>query len=235
MDFDISSNFWKASKRLPQVCRAAILDVEERLAKSPESGNEHFKVVEIDYGLYQYEQWRPRLRVLYKYDKTDQRIRLLDAYTPLIDSRVFVSYSHDDANWLTRLQAKVSELFGPSIQLLWTDRQIDPGEPWKDEIRRNLESAIAALLLVSGSFLESKFIVETELPVLLERRDIGKLWGKVRQCELTSDSPASPLLEYQWLWKQPLEELPRPEQEEKLKKAAQKLLERTHGVYEATS
>ncbi len=80
--------------------------------------------------------------------------------------RVFVSYSHNDREWLERLRVHLKPLRGQID--LWDDTRIQPGDLWYDEIKRGLEGARAALLLVSADFLASDFISSEELPVLLK-------------------------------------------------------------------
>ena len=74
---------------------------------------------------------------------------------------VFVSYSHKDSAWLERLQVQLKPFEREGLFHLWADTQLKPGSLWKDEITEALESARVAVLLVSGDFLASDFIVRT--------------------------------------------------------------------------
>jgi tetratricopeptide (TPR) repeat protein len=86
-------------------------------------------------------------------------------------AKIFISYSHKDEDWKDRL---VSQLETLSHQLLldpWNDRKIKGGDEWETKIREAMAAADVALLLVSQNSLNSKFIRETEVPYLMERRE----------------------------------------------------------------
>jgi hypothetical protein len=82
-------------------------------------------------------------------------------------TKVFVSYSHDDKEWLERLRVHLSPLQREGILDFWDDTRIRTGEKWKDKITEALKSARIAVLLVSADFLSSDFIQSNELPELL--------------------------------------------------------------------
>ncbi|HEX3528220.1 MAG TPA: TIR domain-containing protein [Thermoanaerobaculia bacterium] len=83
---------------------------------------------------------------------------------------VFISYSHKDETWKDQLvgQLRVLELEG-GLEV-WDDRKIAAGDGWRAEITTAVESARAAVLLISADFLTSGFIRGTEVPHLLQRR-----------------------------------------------------------------
>lgn len=80
---------------------------------------------------------------------------------------IFVSYSHKNKKSAIKLielllnQLKASKSYKYE---LWFDEQLDAGEIWKQKILKMMNSCDLGLLLVSPSFLSSKFIIEYELP-----------------------------------------------------------------------
>jgi hypothetical protein len=117
---------------------------------------------------------------------------------------LFISYSHKDLKWLNRLEIVLRPLTRERKIMLWSDRQIVSGCYWQSKIARVLESAKAALLLVSQNFMASDFIANHELPQLLDAAAKGRvriLWlavsaslqpNEISQYQALSN-PATPL------------------------------------------
>jgi hypothetical protein len=83
--------------------------------------------------------------------------------------RVFISYSHQDADVLKRLLVHLRPLSREGLIDAWSDTLIEAGADWQHEVSTALRNAAAAILLVSADFLASDFIVDNELPPLFDK------------------------------------------------------------------
>lgn len=83
-----------------------------------------------------------------------------------VRTKVFVSYSHYDKEFLTDVQRHFKPFLGKID--FWDDSKIQPGQKWKEEIRRAISETKVAILLISTDFLGSEFIATDELPPLLK-------------------------------------------------------------------
>ena len=90
------------------------------------------------------------------------------APSPSTRTKVFISYSHADKDWLDRLKRHLKPLVREGNLDYWDDTHIRPGDDWKQEIQNALDTAQVAVLLISADFFASDFIDETELPPLLD-------------------------------------------------------------------
>src|SRR5512132_335087 len=87
---------------------------------------------------------------------------------------VFISYSHADDALRKRLETHLSILRRQGVIRLWSDRAIEAGTPWEDEILRNLRNAEIVLLFISADFLASDFCQDIELTEAMERHHTGQ-------------------------------------------------------------
>ena len=82
--------------------------------------------------------------------------------------KIFISYSHADEDLRRELEghlAFLSEYGNP----IWHDRKYPPGSEWAKEIDTRLDTSNIILLLISASFLSSRYCYEIEFKRAMER------------------------------------------------------------------
>lgn len=80
----------------------------------------------------------------------------------------FVSYAHKNKSLANSFLDKLNDALTPSKRYeysLWKDTHIVIGDDWHDSIIQARDTCDFGLLLISQSFLSSKFIIKNELPV----------------------------------------------------------------------
>lgn len=82
---------------------------------------------------------------------------------------IFISYSHKDSKYLERLKIHMKPLEKQGLIELWDDTKIKIGEKWEEKIFNALNNSAIAILIISADFLASDFIIDNELPPLLEK------------------------------------------------------------------
>jgi len=145
---------------------------------------------------------------------------LLSNRTP---AKVFISYSHKDAEWLERLKTHLDALESEGAVVVFNDKRIRAGSRWREELVQAIADAKVAVLLVSADFLASAFIKENELPPLLHRAEydgtaiLSVILGHSMYEEIPSLAQFQTVNELS----KPLSTLDRNEQEEELVKVVQ--------------
>lgn len=97
---------------------------------------------------------------------------------------VFISYSHNtnDKAIFAEFKKNLDPAESKGLLSVWNDTRIKAGTKWAPQIRDALAKTRVALLLVSPDFLDSPFIRNEELHVLLaaaERRELSLYWVPV--------------------------------------------------------
>jgi hypothetical protein len=89
--------------------------------------------------------------------------------------KVFVSYSHLNEEALTQLLRFLRPLEREGLLAAWADTTLQGGDDWEQKIDEALAEATVGVMLISQDFLDSSFIIQKEVPRLLEREAAGHL------------------------------------------------------------
>jgi TIR domain len=106
-------------------------------------------------------------------------------------NKVFISYSHHDVDWLNRLKPSLKLILQKNDALEWSDTDIAVGEKWNDQIMTAINESKLAILLVSPYFLASDFIMDVELPLIIQlekKYDLKIAWVCLSACLFTETS-----------------------------------------------
>ena len=91
--------------------------------------------------------------------------------TPKTPIEVFFSYSHKDETLRDELADHLAMLKNQGLIKAWHDREITASSEWAGAIDEHLESAQIILLLISASFLASKYCHDIEMKRAMERHE----------------------------------------------------------------
>jgi len=87
---------------------------------------------------------------------------------------IFISYSHLDKEYKEEVEKSLQGLkhVFPDMDFdFWADDRIKPGQDWENEIKEALDSAGVAILIASRNFIASKFIMNTEVPKIIQNAE----------------------------------------------------------------
>jgi internalin A len=90
-------------------------------------------------------------------------------------AKVFVSYSHNDADYLDMCEKAFGGGVYAKVLDIWSDKKLEASANWPRTIESAIASSRVALLLLSKSFLRSDFIANRELTTILNRHAMGEL------------------------------------------------------------
>lgn len=99
--------------------------------------------------------------------------------------KVFISYCHKENAFLNQFLEHLKPYTRSGSITHWSDKQIQPGSQWFDDIKKAIQESSVAVMLVTPGFLASDFIHEHELGPLLKEAEAGGvtiLWVLVRDC-----------------------------------------------------
>jgi hypothetical protein len=103
----------------------------------------------------------------------------------MVRDHIFISYSHQNERFREELETHLKPYLRSGTITAWSDRQIEAGSKWFDEIKAALARTSVAVMLVSPDFLASDFIHEHELGPFLKEAEAGGvriLWVLIRDC-----------------------------------------------------
>lgn len=84
---------------------------------------------------------------------------------------IFVSYAHRNKvvfDLLDKMSDHLKTMLGYDITL-WHDISLKEGFAWEDEIRDNIINCDLVLMMLSPAFLASNYIMQKEVPLILEQ------------------------------------------------------------------
>ena len=85
---------------------------------------------------------------------------------------IFVSFAVRNNSLVKDFIERFNEYILPSKNFeyrIWMSSQLHPGEEWDEKIQEQMERCDCAVMLVSPAFLISKYIVDKELPILINK------------------------------------------------------------------
>lgn len=111
--------------------------------------------------------------------------------------RIAVFYARPNERHREKFHEAIADIVRHGVQY-FDDRDIAPGQSWKQHIFDNLDSADIVVLLLTPEFVASRFCIEEEVPRALKRHAMGacRIFPvKVASFYLVDESP---LREIQW-------------------------------------
>lgn len=191
---------------LPDSLRPILDDIADRLAENPNEYPSRITMLSQTENIFVYTHPKPNLVVTYKIDLQTKIIYFLHIVAPTMEvsKSLFISYSHEDEEWLLMLKKWLATLEQRNLIKIWDDRDLKSGDNWREEIKKQLASAKVAVLLISPDFLASDFIKNQELPKLLdaaENEDLKIFWIPVSESSVDDTDIAK----YQSVINEPLD------------------------------
>jgi hypothetical protein len=213
-------------KQLPMDLQVVIFDLVDALCSNPDAYETRCRSISRDGRVKVYMHPSPPLEITFEIDPDEHEIYFMHFAATIVNVRkkVFISYSHEDREWLEKLKKWLKPLEQSGLLDFWDDSKIEPGEDWREEIKDAMASAKMAVLLVSQNFLTSEFIPSDELTPILEQAEgegVSVLWIALSE----STYEETPLERFQAVNdpSTPLDSLPPAELNKQLKEIYKKL------------
>lgn len=86
---------------------------------------------------------------------------------------IFIAFANQDRDVRDKLLRQMNLVKDRLGWNIWSAKEIKAGERWDEEIKQRLIDSEVVILLLSTDFFNSKYIVETELPKVVEKHKQG--------------------------------------------------------------
>ncbi|NIR32020.1 MAG: hypothetical protein GWN84_22490, partial [Gammaproteobacteria bacterium] len=118
-----------ARKELPPELQLALFDIIDELCADPRRRQERLRPISRDGKVMVYKHPAPSLEVTFEIDDDEHQLYFMHyaAIAVTVRKKVFVSYSHEDQEWLEKLSKWLKPLEKAGILDVWDDRKIQPG------------------------------------------------------------------------------------------------------------
>lgn len=86
---------------------------------------------------------------------------------------IFIAFANQDRDVRDKLLRQMNLVKDRQGWNIWSAKEIKAGERWDEEIKQRLIDSEVVILLLSTDFFNSKYIIETELPKVVEKHKLG--------------------------------------------------------------
>ncbi len=86
---------------------------------------------------------------------------------------IFIAFANQDREVRDKMLRQMNLVKDRQGWNIWSAKEIKAGERWDEEIKQRLMDSEVVILLLSTDFFNSKYIVETELPKVIEKHKAG--------------------------------------------------------------
>ena len=86
---------------------------------------------------------------------------------------IFIAFANQDRDVRDKLLRQMNLVKDRLGWNIWSSKEIKAGERWDEEIKQRLMDSEVIVLLLSTDFFNSTYIVETELPKVVEKHRLG--------------------------------------------------------------
>ncbi len=86
---------------------------------------------------------------------------------------IFIAFANQDRDVRDKLLRQMNLVAGKHGWNIWSATEIKAGERWDEEIERRLQESNVVILLLSTDFFNSDYIIEKELPEVIQKHKKG--------------------------------------------------------------